>query len=150
MFQNNARVRRFAALTVSLLGSSVALSACDDDPIEPIAPVEWLAELAGDIDGIAAASSAGSAFDAAIEIEGADADAVFTWAVAAGTCATPGARVGAADDYPDLEVGEDGTAAAEAEVNAGLDDEDDYIVRVLDESGEGPVTIACGALEVDE
>ena len=44
----------------------------------------------------------------------------------------------------------DGSAAAEAEVSAALDEDDDYIVRVLDESGAAPVTVACGALEVDE
>lgn len=151
MFQNNTRARRFASLTVTLLASTIVLAACDDDPVEPIVPVEWLATLTGDeIDGIASASSAGNAFDAAIEIEGAEADAVFTWDVSAGTCAAPGARIGAADDYPDLEVAEDGTAAAEAEVSAALDEEGAYIVRVRDETGQAAVTVACGALEVDE
>lgn len=151
MFRKNSRVRRFASLTVSLVASTVVLAACDDDPVDPIVPVEWLATLTGDdVEGVASASAAGNSFDAAIEIENAEEDAVFTWGVYAGTCAAPGARIGAADRYPDLEVAADGTAEAEAEVNAALDEEDPYIVRVLDESGAQTVTIACGVLEVDE
>jgi hypothetical protein len=60
----------------------------------------------------------------------------------------PGDRIGGADRYPDLEVEEDGTAAAEADVTAALDEEEDYIVSVLDESGAEPVVVACGTLAV--
>jgi len=133
-----------------------ALAACDDDsPTDPVVPVEWEAQLAGagvyeDIEGLAAVSSTATSFDAAIEIANAEEGAEFTWRVAEGTCAAPGDRVGAADRYPDLEVGADGTAGAEADVTGALDEDGDYIVRVLDETGQAPVTVACGALEIEE
>ncbi|HEX2167126.1 MAG TPA: hypothetical protein VHG09_07790 [Longimicrobiales bacterium] len=148
--------RRLAGLSVAVLASTLALAACDDDsPTDPVTPVEWEAQLAGvgefeDVEGLAAVSSTATSFDAAIEIAGAEEDAVFTWRVAEGTCAQPGDRIGAADRYPDLEVEADGTASAEADVTAALDEEEDYIVSVLDETGEAAVTVACGALEIGE
>jgi hypothetical protein len=153
---HNSYARRLATLSVSLLASTIVLAACDDDsPTDPVVPVEWEAQLAGvgdydEVDGLAAVSSTATSFDAAIEIANATEDAVFTWRVAEGTCAEPGDRVGAANRYPDLEVGEDGTADADADVTAALDEAGEYIVSVLDESGDEPVTAACGALEIDE
>lgn len=151
----NSNARRLATLTISLLASTIVLAACDDDPTDPVVPVEWDAQLAGvgtydDVEGLAAVSSTATSFDAAIEITNATEDAVFTWRVAEGTCAEPGDRIGAAERYPDLEVGEDGTAEADADVTAALDEDGEYIVSVLDESGDDPVTVACGALEIDE
>jgi hypothetical protein len=148
-----SHTRRFASLAISLLSSSFILAGCDDDPTNPVTPVEWEAAVEGegefaDIEGIAAVSAVATSFDAAIEIANAEADAVFAWHVADGTCAEPGDRIGGADRYPDLEVEEDGTAAAEADVTAALDEEEDYIVSVLDESGAEPVVVACGTLEV--
>lgn len=151
-----SHARRLAALSVSLLASTIALAACDDDsPTDPVVPVEWEAQLAGvgefeDVEGLAAVSATSTSFDAAIEIANAEEDAEFTWRVAEGTCAAPGDRLGAADRYPDLTVEADGTASAEADVTASLDEDEDYIVTVLDESGEDPVTVACGALEIEE
>jgi hypothetical protein len=150
-----SHARRLAALSVSLLASTIALAACDDDPTNPVVPVEWEAQLAGvgefeDVEGLAAVSATSTSFDAAIEIANAEEDAEFTWRVAEGTCAAPGDRVGAADRYPDLTVEADGTAAADADVTATLDEDEDYIVSVLDETGEDPVTVACGALAIDE
>lgn len=148
-----SHTRRIASLTVSLLASTFILAGCDDDPTEPVTPVEWEAAVAGDgefedIEGVAAVSAVATSFDAAIEIANAEADAVFAWHVADGTCAEPGDRIGGADRYPDLEVEADGTAAAEADVTAALDEEEDYIVSILDESGAEAVIVACGTLEV--
>lgn len=151
-----SHARRLAALSVALLACTIALAACDDDsPTDPVVPVEWQAQLAGvgefaDVDGLAAVSSTATSFDADIEIANAEEDAEFTWRVAEGTCAAPGARVGAANRYPDLEVAADGTASAEADVTAALDEDGEYIVSVLDETGQAAVTVACGALEIDE
>jgi hypothetical protein len=147
--------RRVATVSLSLLACVLGATACDDDPTEPIDAVEWTAELAGageyaDVEGLAAVTSTATSFDAAIEIAGAEADAVFAWLIAEGTCAEPGDRVGAADRYPELEVEQDGTAAAEADVTAALDEEGDYIVSVVDESGAEDVTVACSAIVVDE
>lgn len=150
-----SQARRLTALSATLLASTLLLAACEDDPTTPVVPVEWESQLAGvgtfdEVEGLAAVSSTSTSFDAAIEITGAAEDAVFTWSVAGGTCAAPGNRVGAADRYPDLEVAADGTASAEAEVTAALAEDGDYIVRVLDETGQQPATVACGALEIDE
>lgn len=147
--------RRFAAYAIPLIASTLMLAACDEDPVQVVVPDEWQAELAGvgayeDVDGLAAVSSISTAFEATIDIASAEEGAEFTWRVAEGTCGAPGDRVGAADRYPDLEVEADGTATAEANVTAALADEDDYIVAVIDESGEDPVTVACGALAIDE
>jgi hypothetical protein len=147
----NPDARRVASLTIAVLASTTVFTACDDDPTDPVDTIEWLAELTGDeVEGIAAASSVQTSFEAAIEIENAEEDAVFTWGVFAGTCAAPGARVGAANSYPDLEVAANGTAEAEADVTAVLTGNGAYIVRVIDESGAQPVAVACGALEVEE
>lgn len=153
---HESHARRLAALSVALLASTIALAGCDDDsPTDPVVPVEWEAQLAGvgefaDVEGLAAVSATATSFDAAIEIANAEEDAAFTWRVAEGTCAAPGDRVGAADRYPDLEVEADGTASAEADVTAALDEDGEYIVSVLDEAGQAPVTVACGALEIEE
>lgn len=142
--------RRLAALSISLLASTIAVAACDDDPIEPIDAVEWEAELAGtgeyaDVEGVAAMAFTATSFDAGIEIAGATEDDVFAWEVAEGTCAEPGDRLGAAAAYPDLEVAANGTASADADVNAVVDEDGDYIVRVIEDSGEEPVVVACAA-----
>ena len=151
----HTHARRVAALAAALFVSSAVFTACDDDPTTPVTPVEYQAELVGageheDVEGLATVTARSTSFDAEIEIANAEADAEFTWQVASGTCAAPGSRVGSAAQYDDLEVGEDGTASAEAEVPVGLSASGSYIVRVLDESGDEPVTVACGALETDD
>lgn len=64
-----------------------------------------------------------------------------------GTCAEPGDPLGSASDYADLEADAEGDATAQAEVSGALAEDGDYVVLVTDESGEDPVTAACGALE---
>lgn len=149
------RTRRVATLSSALIISAIVFAACDDSPTTPVTPVEYQAALVGsdehdEVEGIASVTARAISFDAEIEIANAEADAVYTWQVATGTCTQPGSRVGAADRYDDLEVAEDGTAAADAEVPVALSSSGSYIVRVLDESGDEPVTIACGALETEE
>lgn len=143
------RARRLAALPVALF--SLAVVACDDDSSGPGTPIEWQAELAGvgefeEVEGTAAVISTRSALEATIELANAPADATFAWTIATGTCAQPGTAIGAATRYPELEVSEDGAAEAEADVPAGLNSAGSYIVRVIDDSGESPVVVACGAL----
>jgi hypothetical protein len=149
------RARRVATLCSALMVSATAFAACDDSPTTPVTPMEYQAALIGreghdEVEGIASVTARATSFDAEIEIANAEADAVYTWQVATGTCTQPGSRVGAADRYHDLEVAEDGTAAADAEVPIALSSSGSYIVRVLDESGDEPVTVACGALETEE
>lgn len=147
----DSHARRAGRLAVTLLACSLGAAACDDSPTDPGDPVEWAAELTGNVlDGTASVSSTRVSFEAAIEIENAEQDAVFAWYIAGGTCAQPGQRIGAASIYPDLDVASDGTADAEATVPAGLDEDDEYLVRVIDESGTNPVVVACGELEIQE
>jgi hypothetical protein len=101
------------------------------------------------VEGDAAVVSAATSLAAEIAIEGAEADAVFTWMIREGSCATPGDAVGTATSYPDLEADASGDADAETTIAAGLDEDEDYIVLVRDETGAAPVTVACSALEHD-
>ncbi len=144
-------IGRAAAVVVAAL----ALSACDDDPVDQGPTHRWDAEIVGegefeDITGAAAVLSNSVAFSAAIEIEGAPADAVFAWAVQEGTCEDPGDRVGAEAAYPDLEADDDGFAEAEADDGFSMSDEEDYVVTITDESGDDAVTVACSVLVLDE
>jgi hypothetical protein len=150
-----SQARRLAAYAVPLFVSTFVLAACDDDPVQVVPPVEWQAEIAGvdaheAVEGLAVVASTATAFAAEIEIANAEEDAVFTWRVAEGTCANRGDRIGGANRYPDLEVEADGTATAEAAVTAALDEDEDYIVAVYDESGATAVLVACGPLAVEE
>jgi hypothetical protein len=143
---NVSDARRMVARAAILL-ASVAFTAACDDATAPEDPVLWESELAGDeVEGLADVSAASGSFAVEIEIANAEPEAELTWRVAAGTCAAPGTRVGAANRYPVLEVDANGLAEAEAVVPAALDEEEDYIVAVLDESGAQPVYVACGAL----
>ncbi|HET9439037.1 MAG TPA: hypothetical protein VFO52_02655 [Longimicrobiales bacterium] len=135
------------------LMAMLALPACDDDPADPPVTAEWEATLVGigafdEVEGVVLVAARTTSFTAEIEIEGAAANANFNWTLARGTCANPGAAIGAADRYPELEVAANGTASAEALVTAALDEDEDYIVRVRDVNGSGVVVVACGALEV--
>jgi hypothetical protein len=131
--------------------AATAFVACDDDPIEPDT-FTWEGELAGvgefdEVSGIAEVISGTASFVAGVQIADAPADATLTWTLREGTCADPGDAVGAAASYPALEVDDDGDAEEQATIAAGLDEEEDYVVVVTDESGDDPVTVACGALE---
>lgn len=145
-----SRTRRYARLSAALLVCAVGIAACDDSPTDPGDPVDWAATLEGDvIEGTASVTSNNISFNAEIAIENGEEDEVFSWQVAHGTCAQPGNPIGAAAAYPDLEVGADGTAEAEADVASGLNDDAPYIVLVVDDSGDEPVIAACGELEVE-
>ena len=145
-----AGTRRAAAM-VAVCAAAAATGACDDDGTSPPDPVLWEAELASNVlAGLVDVSAQSNGFTAAIGIEDAAVDAVFTWHIAEGTCAVPGDRIGAATIYPELEVAADGTAEAEATVAFGLEDDGDYIAEVFaDDEGEA-VQVACGALALSE
>jgi hypothetical protein len=131
--------------------AATAVMACDDDPTDP-ATFTFEGELAGagefdEVSGLAEVIAGSSSFVAGVEIADGPADAVFAWTLMEGTCADPGDAVGAAASYPELEVDDEGDAQAQANIAASLDEEESYIVVVMDESGDEPVTVACGALE---
>lgn len=145
---------RKSTLLVLPLVTAFTLAACDDDDAtNPPLDTEWAATLVGvgthgEVDGTAVVESNSTRFVAEISITGATAQADFGWTLARGTCATPGTALGAANRYPELDVASNGSAAAEASVPVGLDEDEDYIIRVFDVTGTTTVTVACGALDV--
>lgn len=143
-------VRRTAAI-LAVCSATIFTVACDDDGTSPPDPVLWEAELESNVlAGIVDVSALQNGFTAGIEISDAQADAVFTWHIAEGTCADPGDRIGTEAIYPELEVAEDGTADAEATVAFGLEEDGEYIAAVVaDDEGE-PVYVACGALTITD
>ncbi|HEX6308057.1 MAG TPA: hypothetical protein VFZ69_07710 [Longimicrobiales bacterium] len=148
---DRSQARRVAWLSVSLLACSIGLAACDDSPTDEGDPIEWEADLtSNDLDGTVLVSSTRTRFEATIEIANADATEEYAWRIATGTCAQPGQRIGAATLYPDLDVAANGTAEAEATVAAALDEDDDYIAQVIDDSGTSPAVVACGELAVQD
>ena len=131
----------------------LGVAACDDDD-DPSQPQQtlWEATLEGiepfeDVEGTVEVTAGANSFKAEIAIEGAEEGAEFDWTVARGTCEEPGNAVGQANQYPALEVDEEGKASAEATINVKLDKSQDYIVQVIDNSGDDPAPVACGALE---
>jgi hypothetical protein len=144
---------RKSTLLVLPLVTAFTLAACDDDTTNPPLDTEWEATLVGvgthgEVDGTAVVESNSTRFVAEISITGATAQADFGWTLARGTCASPGTALGAANRYPELDVASNGSAAAEANVPVGLDEDEDYIIRVFDVTGTTTVTVACGALDV--
>lgn len=141
-------MRSILRSTVLALMAVLAVAACDDDPAEPdttlleavLEGIEPYEDVEGDVD----IESRSNSFTAEISIAGANEGDEFDWTVARGTCAQPGNAVGQAASYPALQVDEEGTASAEATVNVALDEDEDYIVRVIDNSGQEPAPVACG------
>lgn len=133
----------------------VAVAACDDSTTEPPAgdPTHWSAELVAEGDatlaGTASVASLASELAATIEIVEGPASAVHAWYIGEGECGGEEGRVGDAEDYPLLELDEEGEAVVEAEVAAGLDPDGEYHVAVL-ASDDDDTVVACGALVVDD
>lgn len=84
-----------------------------------------------------------------ISISGASPNAAHPWHVHAGTCATGGPIVGAADAYPVLAVDAAGVAAAEATIDVRLDPAAAYHVNVHGAPGDLATIAACGDVRVN-
>ncbi len=128
------------------------VSGCVPAPSEPDITV-WSAQLtpaAGypGLSGEAGAVSDLNGTDATILIEGAEPGAVHTWHIRSGSCANPQERLGPASDYPDLQVGLQGSATADTRLGPRLNSAGTYHVEV--QAGPDDASrITCGNLVRD-
>jgi superoxide dismutase, Cu-Zn family len=81
-----------------------------------------------------------------LQIENATPGATYPWHVHQGKCGSNGPIVGAASDYPQIEVDADGSERAVATLGVQLDDDQEYFVNVHLSPTEMGVIVACGAL----
>lgn len=137
--------RRAGLLVLAAVGA-----ACVDLGTEAPSVTIWETELRAelgypDISGQAAAVSGPSVTEAGIGIQGAEPGAVHAWGVRLGSCASPGAQIGPDGGYPELEVGETGSASAEALLAPTFSLESAYHVEVRVSSSDRS-RVACGDL----
>jgi hypothetical protein len=71
---------------------------------------------------------------------------VHPWAVHLGQCGADKGLFGAAEDYPSLRVGADGTGTSKATVAIDTPSEGDYFVSVQASPANQDLTVACGNL----
>lgn len=147
------RVIKFVAVGVI---AGATLTACDDDSptVPPVGETVWSADLAaeddGDLTGSIEVVATASAFDAAIELADAEAEATYAWYVGEGaTCEDEDLRLGDAEDYEALEADEEGDASAEATVDATMDSDEEYHAAVWS-TDEEAVLVACGELTTED
>lgn len=133
-----------------LVATAVVLGCNDDDDYEWSADIQGLGEWE-DLEGEAEAqwTEDDDEFDTAVEIRNDEPGAVRPWHVHFNDCATGGGIVGLDDDYPRLEVDEDGTATASVTVPQRLEPGAPYHVNIHLSDDELETIIACGDLELD-
>jgi hypothetical protein len=108
-----------------------------------LVPVLSHPDLAGQV---AAAAQGASGTDVGIGISGAGPGAVHAWGVGSGTCAAPGALLGASTDYPLLAADDSGKAAAQTHLITRLSADSAYHGELW-QSATDTTRIACGNLE---
>ena len=142
----------WASLAILGCAPCLAASACVG-ATEPLAVVKWEADLIG-TDGLADPPSGSVAMvigefetQVGISVRDVPAHATLAWDVKAGTCATPGDRVGAASVFVPIQVSDSGTGAAEATIARRVATDGPY-AGFLYEDAAGPVgVLACADLE---
>lgn len=146
------RLIRFVAVGII---AGVTLTACDDDSptVPPVGETVWSADLTaeddGDLTGSIEVVATDAAFDAAITLADAEAEATYAWYVGEGaSCEDEDLRLGDAEDYEALEADEEGDASAEGAVDATVDSDEEYHVAVWT-TDEEAVLVACGELTED-
>lgn len=100
-------------------------------------------DLAGQV---AAAAQGASGTDVGIGISGAVPGAVHVWGIWTGTCAAPGALIGADTDYPLLAVTDSGKATAETHLTTRFSVDSTYHAELLLSASDNS-RIACGNLQ---
>lgn len=111
----------------------------------------WTAVLTG-VDGSPVAGTAVVAavtpdsLRASVRVTGAQAGAEYPWMVHRGTCGANGAVFGNVEQYPNIQVGQDGTGQATALLAMAVPAEGDYSVHVH-KSTTDLALIACGTLK---
>jgi Cu-Zn family superoxide dismutase len=81
-----------------------------------------------------------------VEIEGGTPGATYPWHVHEGRCGANGPIVGAAADYPAINVDADGRVTAVATLSRQLNDDTAYFVNVHLSPQQMNVIVSCGAL----
>ena len=120
-------------------------------PVELVEVVTWEADLlpaAGveeDITGNVAMVANEFTTQIGIGLSG-EADGRYTWAVHEGSCAAPGSRVGPADAFPPLELGDDGNGSASMLLNRRVDPDPAYVAVVRVGTDVSGLPKACGTL----
>lgn len=146
---------------ILLLTTAAAVIACDSSSEPKVTEHTWQAELAGEgeYEGVTGQIEVVSkeSLTAEIEVEGLEPEGEYAWHIAAGTCASPGDRVGGESDYPTLEADEEGAASATVTIGRRLEPTKSYHTSVFFvEEGEDEddddeiVVVACGDLEVED
>ena len=82
----------------------------------------------------------------AVTLQGGTPSAVHPWMVHEGTCAMPGAPVGASSQYTPLTFGSDARATVNVTLAERLNEAKDYIVAVHASQSDMTV-VACGNLD---
>lgn len=147
--------------SISILIALAVFGACDDDDdITPIGADGDLAVFSADIFGIAPFDYiSGSAdintiigdtsFEASVSIFNDTPGSIRPWRVREGSCTNSFSVVGNSGDYPDLFVGDDGTATVDVVVNHELDPNDLHHVEFYlspNETDPDTDVLACGDL----
>ena len=132
-------------LILAAAGAAACVGSTEADPV-----TQWETQLVAELAypglrGQAAAISRLGGTDVGIGIDGAEPEGVQVWGVRLGTCASPSEQIGPDNDYPDLFVGETGSAEAETHLTHRLSIGNSYNVEVRESSADGS-TIACGDL----
>jgi hypothetical protein len=154
----SAAVQRIA---ISLL----VAAACACNPFRQQTPVEisdsgpsfgsrWNATIATpaalagaiDIHGTAWMAPSSGRTIAGVTISNAAPGGVHPWHVHQGQCGSNGAILGPADAYPPLNVANDGTASAQANLDIPLPQSGEYHVNVHASSDNMGTIVACGNL----
>ncbi|NIO30299.1 MAG: hypothetical protein GTN75_00710 [Gemmatimonadetes bacterium] len=124
-------------------------TACTADPVG-LEQTLWEATLIGtlaypDFMGSAAAVSGANRTAISILVEGLPSGSTFAWRLRSGDCDNPGSVFSSEDAYPDLEIGESGSATTDIAISRLLSVNNTYHVAVLTIDPE-PEPVACGNL----
>lgn len=98
------------------------------------------------LSGTVAVISQSDRIRANISIQGAQAGAEHAWRLRTGTCDDPGSVVGGRALYPTLQVGDGGSASADALIAGMLEPDGTYHAAALATAADDAPVAACGAL----
>lgn len=150
MLQTTKGRNRWVGKLAAVACIAVLAGACDDDPAGPD-PIVYEGEVEGvgdfsELNGEVAFEATATTVDISVSLaDYPDQGDGFPWILREGTCATPGDALGELDDYPLIELDEEGVWGDE--VTASIDDDEDSYVFELRRSAEDDETvIACGDL----
>ena len=134
-------------ILLSALGAAACLGLNDTDSVSTTV---WETQLTPgpaypDVSGQAAAVSQSDGTSVGISIEGAEPEAAHLWGLRLGSCTTPGGQVGPDSDYPELAVGETGSASVETHLGPRLSLGSAYHIEVRLSASDGS-RVACGDL----